>query len=60
MSDETNHLLCWWKIWFVRLTRTTYHLVNRRAYRKWKDINCRPKHQRLDGIELDEFGDGIC
>ena len=58
MSDETQHLLRWWKIWFVRLARTTYHLVNRSAYRHWKSNQLNKiKHQE---IELDEFGDGIC
>ena len=57
MSDETSHLLYWWKIWLARLARTTYHIFNRRTYRKWKAANRHSKHEE---IELDEFGDGIC
>jgi hypothetical protein len=33
---ETKHLLYWQWIWFTRWLRTTYHLFNRKAYRKWK------------------------
>ena len=36
MSEETKHLLKWWVVWFERLARTTYHIINRKAYRKWK------------------------
>lgn len=36
MTDETKHILKWQKEWFLRFIRTTYHLFNRKAYRKWK------------------------
>jgi len=36
ISPETKHLLYWWKEWAARLLRTTYHLFNRKAYRRWK------------------------
>lgn len=35
-SSETKHLFYWWLVWLTRLVRTTYHIVNRSAYRKWK------------------------
>lgn len=36
MSKETKHLLYWWAVWLKRFLLTSYHLVNRRAYRSWK------------------------
>jgi len=36
MSKETRHLIYWWFQWLKRIIFTSYHIVNRRAYRKWK------------------------
>lgn len=37
MTKETKHLLYWWTEWLLRFMRTTWHIVNRLAYRKWKN-----------------------
>lgn len=42
MTPETKHLLKWWKEWGKRFLLTSYHLINRKAYRKWK-LNRKPK-----------------
>lgn len=34
-TGSTKHLLYWWRQWLKRLVVTSYHLVNRRAYRRW-------------------------
>lgn len=36
MTEETKHLLKWWREWLNRFFLTSYHLINRKAYRKWK------------------------
>lgn len=35
MTDETKRLLSWQLEWFIRFWRTTWHLLNRKAYRRW-------------------------
>ena len=34
---ETQWLFKWWMEWAKRLCLTTWHLINRKAYRKWKE-----------------------
>lgn len=36
-SDTTRHLLYWQFEWLKRFLLTWYHIVNRRAYRKWRN-----------------------
>ncbi len=33
--NDTFWLLYWWFEWFKRLLNTSWHLVNRNAYRRW-------------------------
>ena len=37
MTKETKHLWHWWFEWLKRFLTTTYHIVNRRSYHKWKN-----------------------
>ena len=51
MTPETKHLLKWWFEWLKRLIYTSYHLLNRKAYRTWKRrrVSC----SRLSIPEID-------
>ena len=53
MTKETKHLLKWWKEWLKRLLLTTYHIVNRRAYRKWKLQRDAAKYLRNNILDVD-------
>lgn len=35
-NGDTMHLLYWQAEWFKRFLTTWWHIVNRRAYRKWR------------------------
>jgi hypothetical protein len=37
MTQETKHLIYWWGVWLKRLLTTSYHIINRKAYRRWKN-----------------------
>lgn len=59
---ETKHLIYWWLVWFKRLVLTSYHIINRRAYHKWKENKskfnnsaCRELFPDLDAIEESDF-----
>ena len=36
ISKETKHLIYWWFEWLLRLLNTSYHIINRKAYHRFK------------------------
>ena len=55
LSQETKHLLKWQFEWLIRFLRTTYHLLNRRAYKSWKENRNRDKWYNSEWSNCADF-----
>lgn len=54
-SKETKHLFYWQIEWFMRFLTTSYHLVNRKAYRRYKERRGRQMVNNVDFLFLEDF-----
>ena len=53
-NGSTKHLLYWQAEWLKRFLLTWWHIINRKAYWKWCEKNCKSfRNKKIDSMVYD-------